>query len=123
MYGWQLDPLLADVRELMENTHKTSSVVENLNSRLRCYFFLRRQIGKGYLDLLRFFLHHRRFPRNAEPGRVGKSPAELLPGEPHPHWLEMLGYPRFSRTWIVAPHTSPCGIVNMTIGRSLSLLP
>jgi hypothetical protein len=28
---------------------------------------------------------------------VGKSPAELLTGEPHPHWLEMLGYVRFSR--------------------------
>ena len=97
MYGWQLDPLLAEVRELMDNTHKTSSVVENLNSRLRCYFFLRRQIGKGYLDLLRFFLNHRRFPRSAEPGRVGKSPAELLSGEPHPHWLEMLGYQRFAR--------------------------
>ena len=28
---------------------------------------------------------------------VGKSPAELLNGSPHPHWLEMLAYVRFSR--------------------------
>ena len=25
------------------------------------------------------------------------SPAELLTGKPHPHWVEMLGYTRFSR--------------------------
>ena len=26
--------------------------------------------------------------------RVGKSPAELLTGEAHAHWLELLGYRR-----------------------------
>ena len=31
------------------------------------------------------------------PERVDKSPAELLTGETHPHWLEMLGYQRFKR--------------------------
>jgi hypothetical protein len=28
---------------------------------------------------------------------VGKSPAELLTGEPHPHWLKALGYTLLSR--------------------------
>jgi len=28
---------------------------------------------------------------------VGKSPAELLTGQSHPHWLELLGYTRFSQ--------------------------
>ncbi|MGL4553876.1 MAG: hypothetical protein ACRC33_22180 [Gemmataceae bacterium] len=70
---------------------RASSVVENLNSRLRNYFFLRKEIGGGYLDLLRFFLNHRRFVRSEHPERVGKSPAELLTGKEHPHWLEMLG--------------------------------
>jgi hypothetical protein len=49
------------------------------------------------LELLRFFLNHRRFPRSERSERVGKSPAELLTGSSHPHWLEMLGYTRFSR--------------------------
>jgi hypothetical protein len=35
--------------------------------------------------------------RSEDPGRVGKSPAELLMGEPHGHWLELLGYTRFAR--------------------------
>jgi hypothetical protein len=42
--------------------------------------------------LLQFFLNHRRFLRSELPERVGKSPAELLTGQPHPHWLAMLGY-------------------------------
>ena len=45
---------------------RASSVVENLNSRLRGYFFLRRELGSGYLSLLQFFLGSSRF-------RVGKS--------------------------------------------------
>ena len=44
-----------------------------------------------------FFLNHRRYLRSEVPSRVGKSPAELLTGEPHAHWLELLGYTRFSQ--------------------------
>ena len=52
---------------------------------------------QDYLTLLQFFLNHRRYMRSEEPSRVGKSPAELLTGQPHAHWLELLGYTRFSR--------------------------
>jgi hypothetical protein len=90
-------PIHEAVLEAMAQTPRASSIVENLNSRLRNYFFLRRQIGHGYLDLLRFFLNHRRFLRSDHPERVGKSPAELLTGHEHPHWLERLGYTRFRR--------------------------
>ncbi len=76
---------------------RASSVAENLNSRLRGYFQLWRQVGAGSLALLQFYLNHRRFPRSDHPERVGKSPAELLTGAAHPHWLELLGYQRFSR--------------------------
>lgn len=76
---------------------RASSVVENLNSRLRCYFFLRRELGAGYLSLLQFFLNQRRFQRSEHAERVGKSPAELLTGQTQPHWLELLGYQRFKR--------------------------
>jgi hypothetical protein len=79
----------------MATTPRTSSLVENLNSRLRNYFFLRKQLGSGYLDLLRFFLNHRTFMRSRCPERVGKSPAELMTGQEHPHWLELLGFERF----------------------------
>ncbi len=90
-------PIHEAVLEAMAQTPRASSIVENLNSRLRSYFFLRRQIGHGYLDLLRFALNHRRFLRSDRPERVGKSPAELLTGQRHPHWLQILGYTRFHR--------------------------
>jgi hypothetical protein len=85
------------VGELREQTVRASSLVENLNSRLRGYFFLRRQLGAQYLSLLQFFLNHRRLDRSERPGRVGRSPAELLTGQPLPHWLDMLGYTRFQQ--------------------------
>jgi hypothetical protein len=87
----------ADVQKLSDRVVRASSLVENLNSRLRTYFFLRRQLGKDYLTLLQFFLNHRRYLRSEDPSRVNKSPAELLTGQRHADWLELLGYTRFSR--------------------------
>jgi len=66
--------LMAAVTQAMQQTPRASSLVENLNSRLRNYFFLRRQLGSQYLSLLQFFLNHRTFMRSECPERVGKSP-------------------------------------------------
>jgi hypothetical protein len=85
------------VSELRQGTVRASSLVENINSRLRGYFFLRRQLGADYLSLLQFYLNHRRLERSERPERLGRSPAELLTGQPLPHWLDMLGYSRFQR--------------------------
>ena len=90
-------PLQQALEERRQHVHRASSLVENFNSRLRNYFFLRRQVGPAYLDLLRFFLNHQPFARREKPERRGKSPAPLLTGQSHPHWLEMLGFTRFTR--------------------------
>jgi hypothetical protein len=90
-------PLQQALEQWRNRFHRASSLVENVNSRLRNYFFLRRQIGPAYLDLLRFFLNHQPFSRSQKPERRGKSPTELLTGQAHPHWLEMLGFTRFTR--------------------------
>ena len=89
--------LMEAVSNALKQTPRASSMVENLNSRLRNYFFLRRSLGDDYLNLLQFFLNHRQFMRSLKPERVGKSPKELLTGQPHPHWLELLGFERFQR--------------------------
>lgn len=85
------------VEQRLREVVRASSVIENVNSRLRNYFFLRRHLGRDYLSLLQFFLNHRRFARSEHPEREGKSPAELLSGQEQPHWLELLGYTRFSQ--------------------------
>jgi hypothetical protein len=95
--GGKYAGLRAEVERVADCVVRASSVVENYNSRLRNYFSLRKEVAGGYLDLLRFFLNHRRFVRSEHASRVGKSPAELLSGQKHAHWLELLGYQRFSQ--------------------------
>jgi hypothetical protein len=95
--GGRYHQLSGLVEALRAGVVRASSVVENVNSRLRNYFFLRKEVGGGYLELLRFFLNHRRFVRSAHAERVDRSPAELLTGSPHGHWLELLGYELFRR--------------------------
>ncbi|MBA3238661.1 MAG: hypothetical protein H0T62_10000 [Parachlamydiaceae bacterium] len=85
------------VDNVLDDTFRANSLVENINSRLRNYFTLRRELGGEYLEFLQFFLNHRRFMRSKYTERVGKSPAELLMGEKHKHWLEMLGFELFKQ--------------------------
>ena len=89
--GARFHALFDAVSRAMADTPRSSSLVENLNSRLRTYFTLRRHLGGSYLDLLRFFLNHRRFVRSRHAERQGKSPRELMTGQGHPHWLTLLG--------------------------------
>jgi hypothetical protein len=88
--------VVADVRAALDDTPRSSSMVENLNSRLRRYFFLRRHLGDAYLSLLQFFLNHRVFMRSRRAERVGKTPKQLLTGQAHAHWLELLGFERLA---------------------------
>lgn len=89
--------LIEAVGNTLKETPRASSMVENLNSRLRNYFFLRRSLGDNYLSTLQFFLDHRQVVRSQVLERVGKSPKQLLTGETHPHWLELLEFKRFQR--------------------------
>ena len=89
--GGKFHALVAAVGRAMADTPRSSALVENLNSRLRTYFTLRRHLGGAYLELLRFFLNHRRFLRSRHAERRGKSPRELMTGQAHPHWLTLLG--------------------------------
>jgi hypothetical protein len=82
--------VFAAVARAMANTPRCNSLVENVNSRLRTYFTLRRHLGDSYLALLQFFLNHRRFMRS-QVGRKGRSPRELMTGQDHPHWFTLLG--------------------------------
>ena len=87
-------PVDRAIETLLKETVRASSAVENFNSRLRDYFFLRQNIGPDYLELLRFYLNRHRFQRSERPERRGRSPAEMLTGKPLPHWLEQLGFER-----------------------------
>jgi hypothetical protein len=89
--GSKFHPLFDAISQTMAQTPRSSSLVENLNSRLRTYFTLRRHLGNSYLDLLQFYLNHHCFMRSRCAERQGKSPREVMTGQDHPHWLTLLG--------------------------------
>jgi hypothetical protein len=93
--GGKYAQLRVEVEKLAAGVVRASSMIENINSRLRNYFFLRKQLGPKYLELLQFYLNHHRTARSERAERQGKSPREVLSGQEHSHWLEMLGYQRF----------------------------
>lgn len=93
--GGKYARLRVEVERVAGAVVRASSVVENLNSRLRNYLFLRKQMGSDYLKLLQFYLNHHRYARSERAERCGKSPLEVLSGQEHGHWLEVLGYQRF----------------------------
>ncbi|MGK7912085.1 MAG: hypothetical protein AB4050_11495 [Synechococcus sp.] len=93
----QFHGVMKAVAEALKQAPRASSLVENLNCRLQHYFFLRRNLNDSYLGLLQFFLNHRCFIRSQVAQRVEESPRELMTGETHPYWLEMLGFQRFQR--------------------------
>lgn len=97
LLGDKFDEIEDAVFIALRDTERTSSMVENFNGRIRVCFHMRREIGHGYLGLLQFFLNHKPFLRSRKTHRVGKTPAEILNENPHPHWLEMLGYTQFKR--------------------------
>ena len=90
--GHKCHAVFEAVLQAMKQTPRCSSMVENLNSRLRNYFTLRRQLGGEYLGLLQYFLNHRTFLRSRVADRAGKSPKQLMTGQAHAHWLTLLGF-------------------------------
>ena len=73
--GAKCHVVFESVMQAMADTPRCSSMVENLNSRLRNYLTLRRQLGGGYLSVLQFFLNHRTFLRGACQNVLGKVPS------------------------------------------------
>ncbi|OWK38085.1 hypothetical protein [Fimbriiglobus ruber] len=59
---------------VVAQTVRANSVVENLNSRLRSYFALRRSVGPDDLERLPFFLIYRVLARSEQPERAGRVP-------------------------------------------------
>jgi hypothetical protein len=88
--GGKFHVLFEAVRWAMADTPRSSALVENLNSRLRTSFTLRRHLGSSYLDLLRFLLNHLPLCAQRHAERQGKSPRELMTGQGHPRWLTLL---------------------------------
>lgn len=77
---------------ILDHTKRASSLVENLNSRIRVYMNLKRMVPKKYFILLKVYFNTRKYHRSRIAERIGKSPLELMTGKEYPEFLEVLGY-------------------------------
>ena len=92
MLGNRYDEARAEFESLLNRTKKASSLVENLNGRIRTFIEVKRIIPTSFFVLLKVYFNTRRFKRSRIKERVGKSPLELLTGTSQPTFLEALGY-------------------------------
>lgn len=76
---------------IISSTMRASSLVENLNSRIRPYINAKRRIGSWFFPLLQLYINTKKYRRSRKKERIGKSPLELLTGKPHADFLDMLG--------------------------------
>lgn len=95
--GAQYDEIEDEVLNILETTHRCSSMVENFNSRLRPYLDERKFISQNILSLIQFYLNHKPFMRSKHDRLEGKTPAEAMTDKKMISWLEMLGFTRFKR--------------------------
>ena len=78
------------VEQTLSSIFRSSSMVENTNSRLRRFFdSARNQINQARLNLIRFYLNHKLFERGR---RRGKTASQLFHGDEalSEHWLSIL---------------------------------
>ena len=92
IFGKRYDEARAEFDRLLNRTKKASSLVENLNGRIRVFIEVKRIIPTKFFVLLKVYFNTRRFKRSRCKERIGKSPLELLTGIPQLGFLEALGY-------------------------------
>jgi hypothetical protein len=97
LLGDEFDDLEDDVLIALDSTERTSSAVENQNSRVKRYTKQRNHVDNAFLNLLKFYLNHSVFTSSSRKDRKGKTPREIMSRNKHSHWLELLGYERFKR--------------------------
>jgi tRNA U38,U39,U40 pseudouridine synthase TruA len=79
-------------KKLMKNIVRASSIVECINSLIRPYLFLKKEVPDKFLALLQFYFNTRKYRRSRRTEREKKSPYELLTGNEHGNPLEILGF-------------------------------
>ncbi len=85
-----------EVREeferILSSAKRASSMVENVNGRIRTYMNLKRIVPKSFFTLMKVYFNTKKYRRSRVPQRIGKSPIELLTGKEYPEFLECVGF-------------------------------
>ena len=92
MLGSRYNEARAVYEKLLHETKKASSLVENLNGRIRKFIDMKRVVPTEFFVLMKVYFNTKRYRRSRCIERAGKSPLELLTGRCQPDFLEALGY-------------------------------
>jgi hypothetical protein len=79
-------------KELIGKTKRASSLVENLNSRIRTYMNVKRMVPAGFFKLMKVYFNTKKSKRSRIKGIIGKSPLEILTGKAQPNFLEAINF-------------------------------
>ena len=82
----------AEFQKIINGIKKASSLVENLNGRIRRYIDMKRVVPTRFFVLMKVYFNTRRYKRSRCKERIGKSPLELLTGKHQPEFFEALGF-------------------------------
>ena len=78
--------------QLIEDTIRASSSVENINSLLRPYLDLKKSPNQNFLNLMQLYFNTRKFKRSNLTFKIGYSPLELYTKKDQLDFMEILGF-------------------------------
>ncbi len=81
-----------EFERILRSAKRASSMVENVNGRIRTYMNLKRIVPKKFFILMKVYFNTKKYRRSRFPQRIGKSPVELLTGKEYPEFLECIGF-------------------------------
>lgn len=96
-YGESFENIEDDVLKTISEVHRSSSMIENINSRSRVYFDPRKGFKKERFELIKFALNHLPRHRAANQRLKGKSAAEVFTGKDNINFMSLLELHQFKR--------------------------
>lgn len=97
LLGDQYDVIEDEVLITLSSVHRSSSMIENFNSRLKPYLDPRKGFKKSRYALIQFALNHLPIQRSAHKNIAGRSPAEVFSKKDNIDFLPLLAFQRFRK--------------------------
>ena len=92
-FGRQLPEARAALDKMIRSSRRASSMIENLNGRLRCFMDLKREIPTEFLLLIKVFFNTKKPFRSRHEGWAGTSALERLTQNRYPEFLDLFSAP------------------------------
>ena len=75
--------------EIVGSIKRASSLVENVNSRLRAYMNIKKHVSSSFYSLVQLHMNTKKYRRSRVKSRQGRSPVEILTDEEWPELIEL----------------------------------